>query len=157
MSFLFLVVSLIGIGAKPLIGRLIDARGERFVLGAEALLVVGICATYAIAPGLLPPGAALIVVCACYVLDQAANSVTMARATYVRRIARRPEDVSPTLSLGVSIDHIASMSIPMLGGLVWRSSGPDGYRWVFAAGALIALANFASSRAIPRRFHAELA
>ncbi len=157
MSFLFLVVSVIGIGAKPLIGRFIDARGERFVLGAEALLLVGVCAAYALAPGILPRGAALVVVCGCYVLDQVSNSASMARATYLRKIALKPEEVSPTLSLGVSIDHVASMLIPMLGGLAWRAAGPDGYRWVFASGALIALANFSLSRAIPRDRSSKLA
>lgn len=87
---------------------------------------------------------AVVVVCTCYVLDQTLNAVGMARATYVRKIAVKAEDVSPTLSLGLSIDHIVSMFLPVVGGLVWYSAGAGGYKFVFLGGALVALINFVS-------------
>jgi hypothetical protein len=148
MTLLFFIVSILGIGLKPLIGRLIDRVGERFVLCAEAAVMVAVCCVYALAGSVLAKNAALIVVCACYVVDQAANSVGMARATYLRKIALRPEDVSPTLSLGTSIDHVVSMFLPMLGGFVWQAAGGSGYQWVFVGGAAICLANFFSTRRI---------
>jgi predicted MFS family arabinose efflux permease len=149
MTMLFLVISMVGIGAQPLAGRLTDRYGPRAVLGGEALATILVCLLYAFAPELLPKGTALVVVAACYVIDQSLNAVTNTRAVYVKRIATGPEDVSPTLSLGISIDHAVSMFLPMLGSLAWRGSGAAGYRWVFLGGAAIAAINFAVTRGIP--------
>ena len=72
----------------------------------------------------------------------------MARTTYMKKIALKPEDVSPSLSLGTSIDHVVTIFLPILGGLAWYKGGPGGYRYVFLGGAVIALLNFVSSRMI---------
>jgi MFS family permease len=148
MTMLFFIISVLGIFVKPLIGQLIDKIGERFILAGEAVLVIIICLFYAFAEDLFPGMLAIIVVSICYVLDQTLNSVSMARATYIRKIAVKSEDVSPPLSLGLSIDHIVSMFIPALGGLVWYTGGPGGYKYVFLGGAVIAILNFLSARRI---------
>ena len=150
MTLLFFIISIIGIGAGPLIGKLTDRFGPRAVLGGEALLTIGLCVLYAFAPDLLPGGIAAIVVMACYVVDQASAAVSMSRAVYAKRLVKRPEDLSPTLSLGISIDHLVAMFLPMLGGLAWRSGGNSGYRWVFLGGAVVAALNFVVTRGMPR-------
>jgi MFS family permease len=148
MTLLFFIISIVGIGAQPLVGRLTDRFGPRAVLGGEALLTIGVCIMYAFAPELLPPGAALAVVSACYIIDQSSGAVSMTRAVYAKRIIRLPEDLSPTLSLSISIDHVISMVIPTIGGLAWHASGNTGYRWVFLGGAVIAAVNYAVTRGI---------
>ncbi|MDP3179743.1 MAG: MFS transporter, partial [Spirochaetaceae bacterium] len=148
MTLLFLIVSVVGIFAKPWVGRLTDRYGPRAILSAEALITIGTCAIYALAPELLPPGVSLVVVCACYVFDQASDAVGMTRAVYAKRLVARPADLSPTLSMGISIDHIVSMTLPMLGGLAWRASGGHGYRWVFLGGACVAALNLLVARGI---------
>jgi len=65
-------------------------------------------------------------------------AVSMARATYLKKIAFSEEDVSPTLSMGITIDHMVSMFIPWLGGFIWTIFG---YEYVFIAGAAIAALN----------------
>ena len=72
----------------------------------------------------------------------------MARATYLKKIALAEEDVSPTLSLGTSIDHIVTMFLPIIGGLVWYNNGAHGYKYVFLGGAFIAVINLLSARLI---------
>jgi MFS family permease len=151
MTLLFLVISVVGIGAQPLVGRLTDRFGPRAVLGGEAILTIGVCVIYAFAPELLPAGIALVAISACYVVDQAANAVTMTRAVFVSQIAEDKGDVSPTLSLGISIDHVVAMFLPMIGGLAWRSAGERGYRWVFLGGAAVAAINFLVTRGMPTR------
>jgi hypothetical protein len=69
----------------------------------------------------------------------------MARSTYVRQIAIDLADVTPTLSTGVSLQHIASMVIPIFGGLLWLHVG---YQAVFMAAAVIAFLNLVLSRRI---------
>lgn len=148
MTILFFVISVLSIFFRPFIGYLIDRAGERFVLGGEAVMLFFVCLGYAYAEDILPLRAAIVVVSICYVLDQVLNAVAMARATYLKKIAVVPEDVSPTLSAGISIDHIVSMFLPALGGFVWYTSGTGGYKYVFLGGALIALINFFSTRLI---------
>ena len=78
----------VGIGALPLVGRLTDRFGPRAVLGGEALLTIAVCARSTPSlPSSCRAGAALVVVSACYVVDQAANAVSMTRAVFVSQIA----------------------------------------------------------------------
>lgn len=148
MIMLFFIVSIAGIFVKPWIGHMIDHLGEKNVLSSEAIGCFIICLGYAFADNLFGQQLALFVICACYVLDQAMNAVSMARATYMKKIALRPEEISPSLSLGTSIDHVVTMFLPILGGLVWYNGGPNGYKYVFMGGAAIALLNFVSTRFI---------
>lgn len=151
MTLLFFVISVAGIAAGPFVGKLTDRLGPRAVLGGEALLIVGVCLAYALAPQVLPNFLALIVVAICYVLDQSANAVSMARAVYVKNLVVSPEDLSPTLSLGISIDHAVSMFLPMLGGLAFATGGSKGYMLVFLCGAAISGINFVVTRGMPRK------
>jgi hypothetical protein len=52
------------------------------------------------------------------------------------KIALSREDVGPTLTLGISINHAVSMSIPVLGGIAWKLYG---FGWVFVGAAVVAV------------------
>jgi len=86
---------------------------------------------------------------ACFVLDQLLFAVSMARFTYVSRIAESPDHVPASLSLGVTLDHAMAMSIPTLGGWLWMRFG---HQWVFvgAAGIAMLMGFFASLIRIAR-------
>ena len=148
MTLLFFIISVVSIAFKPLLGYMIDRIGEKKVLGFEAFTLFFVCLGYSTADLLLPYQGAVILICICYVLDQLSSAVAMARATYLRKIAVNEDEVSSTLSLGISIDHIMSMSLPVIGGLVWYSSGSNGYKYVFLGGAVIAIANYIVTRYI---------
>jgi Mg2+/Co2+ transporter CorB len=60
----------------------------------------------------------------------------MARDTYLAKIVVKKEHLAPTLSLGISINHAVSMSIPTVGGLMWIRYG---HASVFLATAVIAV------------------
>src|SRR5665648_10485 len=139
LSFL---IAGIGIVFKPFIGHLIDSVGERFILAGEAITLIFICLGYAFTEGLLFTMGlgtmTLYVICALFILDQVLASVSMARATYLRKIALSADDVSPTLSMGMTMDHMVSMFVPWLGGFVWTVLG---YQYVFICGAVIATLN----------------
>ncbi len=140
------IVAGIGMFFKPFVGTLIDKKGERYVLAAEAILLIVVCMGYAVAGNLgLNVDTALIITAACYILDQLLTAAGMARATYLNKIAISPEDVSPTLSMGISLDHIVAMIVPWLGGLVWATFG---YEMVFILGAGIAIINLLLTRGI---------
>ena len=144
-AILGMVVALISIGTRKLIGKLIDSRGERFVLILEAILLFAICLGYAFSDRIFSASVAVVIIAGCYVMDNSMSAVEMARSTYVRKIAVDLADVTPTLSTGVSLQHITSMVIPIFGGLLWLKVG---YQAVFMAAAVIAFLNLVLSRRI---------
>ncbi len=142
-AVLGVVVSVVSIMTRKIVGNAIDIKGERFILSLEAVLLFVICLGYAFAGDIFSAGIAVIIIAACYVIDNSMSAVEMARSTYVRKIAVDQADVMPTLSAGTSIDHVVSMSIPVLGGLLWTAFG---YQYVFLAAAGIAVINMILSR-----------
>jgi len=135
---LWVASSLLGIAFRPALGWLIDKIGERPLLVADALVLAGVCVGYGFGPGLPWGPWGLRIAYACFVLDQMLFATGMARTSYLRRIAVRESDITPTLSLGVSIDHAVSMTLPIAGGLIWAAFG---YPYVFALAAVISLVN----------------
>jgi predicted MFS family arabinose efflux permease len=111
---------------------------------AEAAVLVFVCIGYGFAKMIFDGETAFHIAAACFILDQMLISVGMARATYLKKIALKPEDVSQTLTMGVTIDHVFSISIALVSGLIWNSLG---YQYVFLLGALISVINlFSASR-----------
>ena len=148
LATLLTIGGVIGVFFKPALGRAIDRLGERFILTSEALLLVLVCLGYGYSLALFSETAALIVASICFIADQLLMSVGMARATYLQKIAVRPEDVTQTLTMGVTIDHIFSIAVALIGGFIWVTWG---YQFVFLLGAAIALANFFSALRVRTR------
>lgn len=128
-----------GILIQPMVGKMIDQKGERFTLSLEAVLLVFVCAGYALANDWMNPTNAFVVVAVCFLLDQTLMSFNIARSTYMKKIAVDPAHITPTLTMAVTIDHIFSISIALLGGVLWRQFG---YQSVFFAGMGIALVSW---------------
>jgi predicted MFS family arabinose efflux permease len=139
IASLLLIGGLIGILFQPLLGQAIDRFGERVVLTSEAVILIIICFGYGFAKSIFPENIAFLIVCGCYLIDQMIFSVGMARATYMQKIARQPDHVQSTLTAGVTIDHIFSISAAILGGIIWNLYG---FQYVFLFGALLAGINF---------------
>jgi len=138
-AVLGVVISLVQIGTRTLVGRAIDKIGERKVLMAEACLLLLVCLGYSFSGSFFRAAVAVVLIAACYVLDSSMSVVEMARSTYMRKIAVEEDDITATLSTGTSITHIASMSIPTLGGLLWAVTGS--YQPVFMVAGVIAVLN----------------
>jgi predicted MFS family arabinose efflux permease len=139
MATLFTIGGVIGILFQPLLGWTIDRFGERFVLSAEAVILIVVCAGYGFAKFIFPTEIAFLVVCVAFLVDQMIFSVGMARATYMKKIAKQPDDIQPALTAAVTIDHIFSISAALLGGVIW---GVYGFQYVFLMGAILAAINF---------------
>lgn len=144
-AILGVIIAAVSILTRTIVGNAIDRLGERFVLSTEAIVLIAICMGYAFAANLFSPKVAVVIIGACYIIDQSMSAVEMARSTYVKKIAVDPDDVTLTLSVGTSVDHLVSMSIPVLGGLLWASFG---YQYVFLAATLVAVLNLVLSRRI---------
>lgn len=138
-ALLGLAGTVLGIFFKPALGVAIDRLGERTIIMVESLALVAVCLGYGFASDIFPPAVALFVVYACFIGDNLLFACLMARATYLNKIVEHKSDLTPTLSMGVSVDHTVSMTIPFFAGLLWEFMG---FRYVFLLAAVLAMINF---------------
>lgn len=139
MATLYTLGGVIGILFQPLLGWAIDKLGERIVLASEAVILVFVCFGYGFAKFIFPANIAFLVVCACFLLDQMIFSVSMARATYMKKIAIQPDHIQPALTAAVTIDHVFSILAALAGGIIWNTFG---FQYVFIFGVVLAIINF---------------
>lgn len=140
MLILFLCANALGWFAAPMVGRCIDRFGERAVLlfyYSTMIVVFGCYAT------VREPRVLYVL----FVADSMLFACTMALTTYVGRLAPSSEQTA-TLSAGVAANHVASVMMPLVGGLLWQNLG---YQWAFYAGAVMATMTLIPVMFIPRR------
>ncbi|KJS16079.1 MAG: MFS transporter [Peptococcaceae bacterium BRH_c4b] len=138
-AILGLVGTTLGMFFKPALGVAIDRWGERIIIMLESLALVLVCLGYGFAGNIFPASVAIFVIYACFIGDNLLFSCLMARATYLNKIVEHKADLTPTLSMGVSMDHAISMTVPFFAGLLWEVAG---YQYVFLLAAALALINF---------------
>ena len=140
MLLLWIGVQLAGWWASPRIGRVIDRIGERPVLMFYyATLVVFFCGYAFVHNKYLLWGV--------FLLDNTFFALAMALTTYVRHIAPASEH-TPTLSMGVAMNHVAAVAMPLVGGYVWKYVN---YKWTFAIGAIAAAVSILAASSLPIR------
>lgn len=139
MATLFTIGGVIGILFQPLLGWAIDKLGERMVLASEAVILVFVCLGYGFAKFLFSADTAFLIVCGCFLIDQMIFSVSMARATYMKKIALQSDHIQPALTAAVTIDHVFSITAALVGGVIWNAFG---FQYVFLLGVGIAIINF---------------
>lgn len=146
---LLMIAALIGIGFNPLAGMAVDRFGERKVMIADGTLLTFVCIGYGYALRLTgDPHTARLIASACYIADNLLFALGTARAVYLSRLTDSPQELTSTLAMGVSINHVVSMSIPAVAGAVWVMFG---YERLFLGAAVLALTLAAVSRAVPAR------
>jgi MFS family permease len=139
MATLFTIGGVIGIIFQPFLGWAIDKLGERIVLASEAVILVFVCLGYGFAKFIFSEGTAFLVVCVCFLIDQMIFSVSMARSTYMKKIALQHDHIQPALTAAVTIDHAFSITAALVGGVIWSKFG---FQYVFLFGMVIAIINF---------------
>jgi predicted MFS family arabinose efflux permease len=123
VTLLFLVNNSINWFLNPLIGRAIIAFGERTLCTLEYSVVILVFLTYAFTSS---KGVAA----GMYILDAILFNFAIAIRTYFHKIAD-PEDIAPSTAVGVTINHMAAVFLPAIGGFLWMID----YRIPFFAGA----------------------
>ena len=148
IALLYFIAASLGVILRPLLGEVIDWLGERTVLATDELLLLVICLTYAFAGDLLHGRAVLFALYGAYILDMVLFALRVARTTYLKKIVDDPSDITPTISMGITIDHAVAMTLPILSGYIWEAYG---FRWVFILAGTIALVGFFVCLRIPKR------
>jgi len=129
ITVLFVINNLIGTFLYQQFGKIIARFGERRMLTLNFALLIFVFLGYAYIP-LLP------VLYVLFVADQVLFGFRIALSSYFQKIAIRPEEITPNISLGQTINHIAAVIIPVVGGVVWETIGS---RYTFLVGVGIAI------------------
>jgi predicted MFS family arabinose efflux permease len=129
ITVLFVINNLISTLVYPLLGWVITRIGERRILTLNFLLLIPVFLGYAYVP-LLP------VLYALFVADHLLFGFRMALQSYFQKIALSPQEITPNISLGQTINHVAAIIIPVVGGVVWEMIGS---RYTFLIGVGIVM------------------
>jgi len=134
ISLLLVASGIVNWLLAPRLGHLLDVVGERIMLSVSYVLLALCFVGYATVHnvwflGLMLIGINLLV------------TLRIGLSTYVRRIAP-PEELTPTLSAGVSVNHITSVSMSLVAGTLLSLVG---YEWLCwgAAGLILLSTPFA--------------
>jgi hypothetical protein len=123
VTLLFVINNSINYFLSPLVGRSIIRFGERKVLSLEYLSVIFIFSAYASTDSKL-------LVAFIYILDQIFFTFAIAIRTYFQKVGD-PQDIAPSMAVGFTINHLAAVFLPAIGGMLWVID----YRIPFFAGA----------------------
>jgi MFS family permease len=138
ISILLAVCAIFGAILSPFMGRLIDALGYKIIMVTDTILLVAVCFFYGFSHRLFPPHVAYVIVCVNYVLDSIISLASMASNVYVQDIAESQEEITATLSTGISVNHVISIFIALLGGWIWKVTGIE---ILFSLSAFLGLLN----------------
>jgi MFS family permease len=138
ISALLGVCALFGFLLSPFMGRLIDKLGYKAIMVGDTLILIAVCLLYGFAHRIFPARIAFIVVCVNFVLDSVISLASMASNVYVQTIAANQEEITATLSTGVSINHVISIFIALMGGWLWKNVGIEA---LFSMSAALGIVN----------------
>jgi predicted MFS family arabinose efflux permease len=124
---------------RQALGKLVDTWGERNVFLLDAATLIVICFIFATLTNIW-------VLYTAFIIENLMFAMRIARTTYLKKIALHESDITPTISLGITMDHVISMTTPALGGLLWVHLG---YASVFWASMSLAVFSFLVARHIP--------
>jgi hypothetical protein len=123
VTILFVINNLANYFFSPLIGKSIIRFGERKVLSLEYFSLIFIFLAYATVESKT-------IVAILYILDHIFFNFAIAIRTYFQKVGD-PRDIAPSMAVGFTINHIAAVVLPALGGLLWIVD----YRIPFVCGA----------------------
>lgn len=127
ITLLFVVNNGINYFLAPLIGKSIIRFGERKVLSLEYGSLIFIFLAYTLVDSKT-------LVAILYVFDHIFFNFAIAIRTYFQKIGD-PRDIAPSMAVGFTINHIAAVALPAIGGMLWMID----YRIPFYGGAGMAL------------------
>ncbi|MCP4215060.1 MAG: MFS transporter [bacterium] len=136
IAILFIINNIINYFLSPLIGKGIIRFGERAVLSLEYFSLVFVFLAYAGVQSKILVGVL-------YVLDHIFFNFSIAIRTYFQKIGD-PKDIAPTMAVGFTINHIAAVVLPVIGGILWVID----YRIPFVIGAALSVVSLAAVQKI---------
>lgn len=127
----------------PKIGALIDRKGER---GPLAFYSIGLIAVFLGYATLRTVGALY----ALFLIDNVLFSFNVGFTTYLNRIVR-PGELTPCLAMGVTMNHVAAVTVPIGGAILWERT--HDYQAPFWVGVGIAGVSLLATFQLPSLGH----
>jgi hypothetical protein len=127
VTILFVLNNSINYFLSPIVGKSIIRFGERKVLSLEYFSVIFIFTAYATTDSKL-------LVAFIYILDQIFFTFAIAIRTYFQKVGDA-QDIAPSMAVGFTINHLAAVFLPAIGGMLWVID----YRIPFFAGAAMGI------------------
>ena len=137
ITLLFVANNAVNFFLSPLIGRAIVRFGERRVLSVEYGGLIAIFLIYAF----IDIKGVIVVM---YILDHILFNFSIAIRTYFQKIAD-PQDIAPSMAVGFTINHVAAVVMPVIGGALWMVD----YRIPFVVGAIFSMVSLLAVQRIP--------
>lgn len=134
MTLLFIVNNTVAWVLNPLIGKAIVRFGERRICSIEYTGVIVVFLVYAFTTSKELASAA-------YILDNIFFNFAVAIRTYFQKIAE-PQDIASSMAVGFTINHMAAVFLPALGGFLWMIN----YRIPFLAGAALGMVSLIAAQ-----------
>lgn len=150
ISLLFAISAIACFLLAPMVGKIIDRIGYKTVMTADTLILVIVCFFYGFAHHLFTMETAFIVCCINYILDSVISLASMASNVYVQDISDSKEEMRATISTGISVNHLITIFIALLGGWIWNVLGIE---TLFIISAILGLCNSAYAATIKTRNH----
>lgn len=141
MLTLAFVNATLGAIAAPTVGRLTDRFGERRMLTLYYVLIACVFAGYATIRDVR-------LLYALFVTDSVLFSFSMGITVFLNRIVHKGE-LTPSLAMGTTMNHVAAVIMPVLGGVLWKVL--DDYRIPFWIGFAVVFLSLMAVQRIPRR------
>jgi predicted MFS family arabinose efflux permease len=82
-----------------------------------------------------------------FAVDNLLFTASVGIQTYIRHIAPS-EDLSASLAMGLTWNHVAAVTVPVAAGVIWATYG---YERIFACGIVLALASVAMCMTLPKQ------
>ncbi|NDV20120.1 MFS transporter [Pseudodesulfovibrio sp. JC047] len=145
ITVLFVCNNIVNYFINPLIGKAVNRFGERAVLNVEYTTLTFVFLGYALTDSAFVAGGF-------YVLNNVVYNFSMGIKTFFQKIAD-PKDIAAGMAVGFTINHIAAVFIPVLGGLIWITN----YKAVFFGAVSISLISLILTQFIPGQLAARKA
>ena len=154
VALLTIAVHLAGVWAAPVIGKLLDRLGVRAMLWAEAGYIVLSFSAMGLLAGMLAGESFGLrdpitwLVFGAYVLCILFEQFNMVHSYMMRSIALDPSEVTRTLSVGLSVDHVMAIIASPVMGLIWSAWGVQYVFYLAALSAVFQVAAAAMTRKV---------
>ena len=147
MAILLGICAIINIFAAPAIGKLTDRLGYRNIMIWDTIILCGVCILYGFAGNIFPRNVAYWVVYVNFIFDAIISTTALATNIYIRGIASSHDELSSTMSTGISINHFISILAGPVGGWIWARFGIGP---LFTISAIMAICNSIFAYTLPK-------
>lgn len=141
LSLLMIVTHFAGTLFAPALGKMLDKTGLKKTLLFEALYLIIVFCTMGtlaemVSKGTINTGLTLVIFIL-YILCELFSQFNMVHSYLMKKIAINDEEVTQSLSVGLSVDHVVAIVVSSLLGIVWNYWGVGCTFYIVAAFSVV--------------------